>query len=113
MSRLLIVSNRLPVSVVKKGKSLRFKPSAGGLATGLGSLFQGPVKGKWIGWPGISLEKIDVKEKNEITKKLSKDNFLPVFLSQSDIDNYYSGFSNRTIWPLFHYFTQHAVFNNN
>ena len=35
MSRLLIVSNRLPVNVVKKGKSLRFKPSAGGLATGL------------------------------------------------------------------------------
>ena len=113
MSRLLIVSNRLPVSVVKKGKSLRFKPSAGGLATGLGSLFQGSVKGKWIGWPGISLEKIDVKEKDEITKKLNKDNFLPVFLSQSDIDNYYSGFSNRTIWPLFHYFTQHTVFNNN
>lgn len=113
MSRLLIVSNRLPVSVVKKGNSLRFKPSAGGLATGLGSLFQGSVKGKWIGWPGISLEKIDVKEKNEITKKLNKDNFLPVFLSQSDIDNYYSGFSNRTIWPLFHYFTQHTVFNNN
>jgi len=94
MSRLLIVSNRLPVSVVKRGKTLRIQPSVGGLATGMSSLLQKPYKGLWIGWPGIALEKITTKEKNEIKKHLDENNLHPVFLSQSNIDNYYSGFCN-------------------
>ena len=83
MSRLLIVSNRLPVSVIKRGKSLRFQPSAGGLATGVGSLFKNTYRGKWIGWPGIALEKINSAEKNWITikKMLDKSNIL-----KEDID---------------------------
>lgn len=113
MSRLLIVSNRLPVSVVKRGKTLRIQPSVGGVATGISSLLQKPYKGLWIGWPGIALEKITAKEKNEIKKYLNENNLHPVFLSQSNIDNYYSGFCNKTIWPLFHYFAQHAIYNNN
>ena len=111
MSRLLIVSNRLPVSAIKKGKSLNFKPSAGGLATGLGSLFKGSFKGTWIGWPGVPKDKISTKERADITAELQKNNFHPVFLSQTDLDNYYLGFSNRTIWPLFHYFTQFAMYS--
>jgi len=110
MERLLIVSNRLPMSAVKKGGSLGFKSSAGGLATGLGSLFNGMFEGKWIGWPGIARGKLSVGEKNEMIREFKRNSFLPVFLSQSDIDNYYLGFSNRTIWPLFHYFTQYAVY---
>ena len=113
MRRLLIVSNRLPVNVVKRGKSLSYQPSAGGLATGLGSLIDESFEARWIGWPGIALEKINTSEKNEIVKRLDESNYFPVFLSQSDIDNYYSGFCNRTIWPLFHYFTQYAVYNKN
>ncbi len=111
MSKLLIVSNRLPVSASKRGSNVSFKPSAGGLATGLGSLFQGSFEGKWIGWPGIAANKLTSEQKKNITEKLDRDNFIPVFLSQKDIDSYYSGFSNRTIWPLFHYFTQYTVFN--
>lgn len=111
MARLLIVSNRLPVSVRKKGDSLGLQPSVGGLATGLSSLLEKSYKGIWIGWPGVSREKITVGEKRKIKRILNESNFLPVFLSQSDIDNYYAGFCNRTIWPLFHYFTQHAVYD--
>lgn len=102
MCRLLIVSNRLPVSVVKRGKSLRFQSSAGGLATGVSAL-QKLYKLKWIGWPGIAQEKLNKEEKSEVKKQLKKNNYYPVFLSQSDIDNYYSGFSNKTLWPLFLY----------
>ncbi len=111
MSRLLVVSNRLPVSVVKKGKSMSFKPSAGGLATGLGSLFQGAYEGKWFGWPGVPLGRLSAADKNRIGDELAENNFIPVHLSQSEIDSYYSGFSNRTIWPLFHYFTQYAIYD--
>ncbi|MFC1529022.1 bifunctional alpha,alpha-trehalose-phosphate synthase (UDP-forming)/trehalose-phosphatase [Candidatus Latescibacterota bacterium] len=111
MRKLLIVSNRLPVSITKRGKSLRFQPSAGGLATGLGSLFKGSFEGLWIGWPGIALDKIGSKEKKEITGQLKENNYQPIFLTQSDIDNYYSGFSNRTLWPLFHYFIQHTEYH--
>jgi len=68
MSRLLIVSNRLPVSAVKRGETLRIQPSAGGLATGMSSLLKKSYKGVWIGWPGIAVEKITVREKNEIKK---------------------------------------------
>ncbi|MFC1551590.1 bifunctional alpha,alpha-trehalose-phosphate synthase (UDP-forming)/trehalose-phosphatase [Candidatus Latescibacterota bacterium] len=108
---MLIVSNRLPVSVSKRGSSIIFKQSAGGLATGLGSLFKGSLEGKWIGWPGIPSNKLSVEQKNEIIEALEFDDNVPVFLTQSEIDNYYSGFSNRTIWPHFHYFTQYTVYN--
>jgi len=111
MARILIISNRLPISVVKRGKSLRFQASVGGLATGVGSLMQKEHKVEWIGWPGIALDKINNEEKREIYTQLYKDNYHPVFLSQSDIDGYYSGFCNNTIWPLFHYFTQYTVYN--
>ena len=111
MARLLIVSNRLPISVVKRKKNLRFPISVGGLTTGVGSLSQKSHKVDWIGWPGIALEKINNVEKRKINTRLHEENYHPVFLSQSDIDNYYSGFCNNTIWPLFHYFTQYTVYN--
>ena len=71
MSRLLIVSNRLPINVVKRGKTFRFQPTVGGLATGLSSVFQKSDKNVWIGWPGIALEKITTGERNKIKKKIN------------------------------------------
>jgi trehalose-6-phosphate synthase len=53
MSRLILVSNRLPVSVVKGRRGLRFERSVGGLATGLGHLSKS-YDSIWIGWPGIA-----------------------------------------------------------
>jgi len=67
----------------------------------------------WIGWPGIALEKIKEEEQEKINKKLIADNCFPVFLSQKDIEDYYYGFCNKTIWPLFHYFPLYAVYNKN
>jgi len=111
MKRLIIVSNRLPMSVEIKGKSLQFKSSPGGLATGLGSIYKSKNY-LWIGWPGIAKEKIKGREE-EIKTKLLSENCYPVFLSQSEIENYYYGFSNKTLWPLFHYFPQYAIYDEN
>ena len=103
MGRLLIVSNRMPINVAKRDGVLRFQPSVGGVATGLSSFYKSYAS-LWIGWPGITLEKIRMNEIEEIGEKLMDENCYPVFLSQHDAENYYYGFCNKTIWPLFHHF---------
>jgi trehalose 6-phosphate synthase/phosphatase len=109
MKRLVIVSNRLPVSVEKRKGNLHFRSSIGGLATGLRAFYES-YDCIWIGWPGITSDKINKKEKKYIEKKLISDfNCYPVFLSKSEVERYYNGFCNKTIWPLFHYFAQYAV----
>ena len=109
MQRLLIVSNRLPVTVQRRKRKLYFEPSVGGLATGLGSFYKS-YQSIWVGWPGISREKIKGEEK-DIKAALLPESCYPVFLSERDIEDYYHGFCNRTIWPLFHYFPLYAVYS--
>lgn len=65
MARLIIISNRLPVSVVRNGESFDFKSSVGGLATGLSSIGQSTYETIWIGWPGIANESINLDEKEK------------------------------------------------
>ncbi len=109
MRRLIIVSNRLPFSLSKQRGKIAITPSVGGLATGMKSIYK-TYDSLWIGWPGIVQNRINRKEKTEITERMEQENCLPVFLSQQDINQYYSGFSNKTIWPLFHYFTHYVVY---
>ena len=109
MGRLLIVSNRLPISVEKRRGKLGFEPSVGGLATALGAFYKSHDS-TWIGWPGIEPEKIRGEEQ-DVRASLSAESCYPVFLSQHDIEDYYHGFCNGTIWPLFHYFPVYALYN--
>jgi trehalose 6-phosphate synthase/phosphatase len=111
MSKLIIVSNRLPINIVKKNNKIQFQPSVGGVATGLSSVCNSN-KCLWIGWPGITVDKLQNQQK-KIESKLKSKKFHPVFLSRNDINNYYYGFCNKTIWPQFHYFTQYTSYNNN
>lgn len=103
MARIIIVSNRLPVTVDHKQGQLIYHPSAGGLATGLNSLDKS-IEKLWIGWPGKTVD--DGYERDTISLQFQQDNMFPVFLTQEDIELFYEGFSNKTIWPHFHYFTQ-------
>jgi len=111
MGRLLIVSNRLPISVTKRANTLSFQPSAGGLATGLSS-FCRSHHSQWIGWPGIATDKISAKESQEISNKLREQDYNAVFLSARDVRNFYYGFCNKMIWPLFHYFPMYTVYED-
>jgi len=107
MSRLIIISNRLPVTISERNGELILNPSAGGLATGLNSL-KAEREVHWIGWPGINTSK---KEKRlAITEKLEALNMTPVFIPKDKFSGYYNGFSNSTLWPLFHYFQQYSDF---
>lgn len=104
----IIVSNRLPVKISRKGDQYTFKKSEGGLATGLSSAAD--KDWKWIGWPGTVIEK--EKEKTTLTQELKKSGLIPVYLSRTEVKDFYEGFSNETIWPNFHYFTQFSIYNH-
>ena len=87
--------------VSEKIGTFSFTRSEGGLATGLDSL-QTAYEKHWIGWPGICVD--NDSDKQAIGEKLEELNFHPVFLSDTQIKNYYECFSNSSIWPLCHYF---------
>jgi len=108
MQRLLIVSNRLPITIQEKRGDVYVEPSVGGLATGLRSWYKSSPS-IWIGWAGIGRKKI--KRETDIMAKLVAENCHPVPLSQPDVEAYYHGMCNRTIWPLFHYFPLYAEYS--
>lgn len=105
MSRILIVSNRLPLKISLKNDDLIVEPSVGGLATGMKSV-HGSAKSKWIGWSGLSEETLTPSLKIKEQQALDKEDCIPVYLTDKEIERFYGGFSNNTIWPLFHYFTE-------
>ncbi|GAB3637590.1 bifunctional alpha,alpha-trehalose-phosphate synthase (UDP-forming)/trehalose-phosphatase [Hymenobacter arcticus] len=107
MSRTLIVSNRLPTKVLRNDDGLTFQPSEGGLATGLGSIYK-QGDNLWIGWPGLFVQ--DAAEEDYICTELRADNMAPVFLTEAEIRDFYEGFSNSTLWPTFHYFSEFATY---
>lgn len=109
--KFIIVSNRLPVSVSKQNGELVFTPSSGGLATAMASLEQDATERLWIGWPGISSDQLTAADKAVITRKLRAYGCAPVFLTQAQVDKFYAGYANDTIWPLFHYFQAYAQFD--
>ena len=109
MNRLIIVSNRLPFSVERDAGNFKLRQSSGGLVSALKSYFEknNPDSRKfkehiWIGSVDFSPQ-IWKKVKD---KDIKSSNFRvdPIFIQPDVYDNYYNGFSNSTIWPLFHYF---------
>lgn len=107
MPRLITVSNRLPISVKVIDEKFVYEKSVGGLATGLSST-DAVKENFWVGWPGSTIE--SAKDQAELKAKMNEDNMQPVYLTDQEYDNFYEGFSNKTVWPLFHYFTQYTVY---
>ncbi len=105
-NKTIIVSNRLPVKISEQNGAYVLRPSEGGLATGLGSVYK-TGDNIWIGWPGIE---VPPERQKEVSKKLAAFNLIPVFLSTEEINLYYEGFSNEVLWPVFHYLVTYANF---
>jgi trehalose 6-phosphate synthase len=97
---MIIVSNRLPVSVKRQGNALRIVESSGGLVRALAQVFQ-RVCGVWIGWSGADLDPAAEDALRRYRGSFSF-NLHPVNLSHAETSNFYYGFSNEIIWPLFH-----------
>ena len=109
-SKFIVVSNRLPVSVSRVDGALTFSVSSGGLATAMSSL---SVKNQlWVGWPGLPSDDLTPSEKAQITRTLKKHGCLPVFLTKDEVADFYEGYANDTLWPLFHYFPSLAQYRD-
>lgn len=91
----VVVANRLPVDVtIGEGGSLSFERSPGGLVTALAPVMESQG-GAWVGWTGKP--DIDVAPFEDETMTL-----WPVRLSEQEVAGFYEGFSNATLWPLYH-----------
>lgn len=112
MPKTIFVSNRLPITIERGEDNLEFSASIGGLATGLKSVHD-EGDSLWLGWCGLPCESLTDTDRTEIEARLAKEHHsIPVFLSQKELHNYYFGFCNHTIWPLFHYFVNHTEYNH-
>ncbi|HVU07183.1 MAG TPA: bifunctional alpha,alpha-trehalose-phosphate synthase (UDP-forming)/trehalose-phosphatase [Verrucomicrobiae bacterium] len=107
--RLVVVSNRLPFTVSFHEGAPQFKPSPGGLTTGLWSYLNRKTSNGaerpdylWMGWPGATIP----PEHEAAVRAYAEEHFKsrPIFLPEENMDRFYLGFCNKTIWPLFHYF---------
>ncbi|MHB9141601.1 MAG: bifunctional alpha,alpha-trehalose-phosphate synthase (UDP-forming)/trehalose-phosphatase, partial [Paludibacter sp.] len=108
--KLIIISNRLPLKATKtENDGFEFVRSEGGLTTGLASL-EMDLEKHWIGWPGAYAETRE--EQDQITSHLEPFDFHPVFLTPDQIQGYYEGYSNSTLWPLCHYFYSFVEYEN-
>ena len=99
--RVIVVSNRLPIAIFKnESNEWEVRPGTGGLVTALEPIIR-RTKGVWIGWPGYSEDApsdkllADYHDKNDFR-------LVPVDVTEEEIASYYRGFSNKSIWPLFH-----------
>ncbi|MFH1962603.1 MAG: bifunctional alpha,alpha-trehalose-phosphate synthase (UDP-forming)/trehalose-phosphatase [bacterium] len=114
--RLFIVSNRLPFTITEKDGKIGFERSAGGLISGISDYLNSledssftKIEYIWTGWPGIAISK---NLQDEVKQKgLTEFCAYPVFISHKDMENFYYGFCNKTIWPLFHCFPTYTLYD--
>lgn len=110
--RMLVVSNRLPYQItMRRGKPVT-KHGIGGLVTAVEPVLR-VSGGTWIGWSGSygSLpEKVTI-EPEAGADAVREFQLRLVHLTKDEIENYYLGYTNKRLWPLFHYFQQHCEFN--
>lgn len=101
MANTILVSNRLPVRINEDGNPTR---TQGGLASGL---VGAGIDALWVGWPGAPAEQLEDLDK--LRERLSDLNVAPVFLTEQELDTYYEGYSNATLWPLLHSMTNRVA----
>jgi trehalose 6-phosphate synthase len=94
-SSFLIVANRLPVDrVIEPDGRASWRRSPGGLVTALAPVMQNR-HGAWLGWTGAADELLEPFEHDGM-------DLIPVPLTAEEVELYYEGFSNATLWPLYH-----------
>ncbi|MDQ3886326.1 MAG: trehalose-6-phosphate synthase, partial [Actinomycetota bacterium] len=100
----VVVANRLPVDLeLLPDGSQRWKSSPGGLVTALEPYLRSR-RGAWVGWPAVPDEEVEPFADDGLTLH-------PVTLSATDVTHYYEGFSNATLWPLYHDAVVRPVFD--
>jgi trehalose 6-phosphate synthase/phosphatase len=101
LGKLILVSNRAPVTVRFEGRQIRLDRSAGGLVAGLSGPHE-ESEGTWIGWPG-ELPRLNQAQRADLEAELAKLRVVPVFLSRRDVKGFYEDIANSALWPVLHY----------
>lgn len=101
VSRILLVANRLPVTVARSGDQFDVRASVGGLATSLACVHRRPDT-FWIGWPGVWTDP-DTTDRSTVEHELAGARMRPVWLGRADLTGFYERIANGVLWPLFHY----------
>ena len=105
--RILVVSNRLPFAVEIDGDEVRSRRTVGGLVSGVDGYLRtraGAAQDEvaWVGWPGIA---VGEGERPQVRAAVRAEHgAFPVFLDDEEVERFYDGFCNGTLWPLLHYF---------
>lgn len=108
--RLVVVSNRLPFTLTQiEGGAWSAQASPGGLATAMNPLLK-QSGGIWIGWPGDTAN-INDPARRAVLDEQAANGFHAVDLPEDVVRGFYEGYSNETIWPLFHQFPTRVAFN--
>ena len=108
---LVLVSNRIPITITTEGGKLKGQPSSGGLVSALEPLLK-DHGGIWVGSGGTE----DTPQIRKILEQASGDSaykYAPLFLTEEEQSNFYEGFSNEIIWPLFHDLQSRCNFDPN
>jgi trehalose 6-phosphate synthase/phosphatase len=109
-ARLIVVSNRLPLTLQKTAEGWTTSKSSGGLASAMNPLLR-QNGGDWIGWAGDSGEK-DMQERRAILAEWAeKDRYFAVDLPEDIAAGFYEGYANQTLWPVFHNFPSQLKFD--
>lgn len=108
--RLIVVSNRLPLTLRKEEGSWKTERSSGGLATAMNPLLR-KIGGEWIGWPGGKAEEDD-EERSAILRNWEQtERCIAVSLPAETAARFYEGYANQTLWPVFHNFPSQLKFD--
>lgn len=103
-SGFVVVANRLPVDLERlPDGGTRWKRSPGGLVTALEPVLR-RNRGAWVGWAGVPDVEVDPIVEDGLQLH-------PVPLSAQEVADYYEGFSNATLWPLYHDVIVRPVYN--
>ena len=109
-ARIVVVSNRLPLTLKKNDQDLETVRSSGGLASAMNPLL-GRTGGEWIGWPGNSGAENQKKRQAILAQWAESDHSFAVELPKDVAAGFYEGYANQTLWPVFHNFPSRLKFD--
>ncbi|HMG34259.1 MAG TPA: bifunctional alpha,alpha-trehalose-phosphate synthase (UDP-forming)/trehalose-phosphatase [Blastocatellia bacterium] len=103
-SRVVVVSNRLPITIKRAGQVWRTEQSPGGLATAMNPILK-RTGGIWIGWSGDTSGVQDGRRRALLDRIREKDSYITVDLPPEIVTGFYDGLSNQVLWPVLHHFS--------
>src|SRR5579872_6915140 len=111
-ARIIVVSNRLPLTLKRAEQDWETVRSSGGLASAMNPLL-GKTGGDWIGWAGDDGGEDSQQLQAILAEWAEKDHCFAVKLPQDVATGFYEGYANQTLWPVFHNFPSQLKFEAN